>query len=58
MLINFAIKEKMMNAREWEKYEDSYEKPRRTKKRKTWKQIKEEKRNKKSKWNKKRGVKK
>ena len=48
----------MMNVREWEKYEDSYEKPRRTKKRKTWKQIKEEKRNKKSKWNKKRGVKK
>ena len=48
----------MMNQRDWERYEDSYEKPIRTKKRKTWKQIKEEKRNKKIKWNKKRGVKK
>ena len=43
----------MMNQRDWERYEDSYEKPIRTKKRKTWKQIKEEKRNKKTKWNKK-----
>ena len=51
--------EKMMNFREWEKYEDSYQKPKRvTKKKKTWKQIKEEKKNKKIKWNKKRGVKK
>jgi hypothetical protein len=47
-----------MNVREWEKYEDSYEKPRRTKKKKTWKEIKQEKRYKKPKWNKKRGVKK
>ena len=48
----------MMNVREWEKYEDSYEKPRRTKKRKLGKEINQEKRYKKSKWNKKKGVKK
>ena len=36
-----------MNVREWERYEDSYEKPRRTKKKKTWKQLKEEKKRKK-----------
>ena len=47
-----------MNQRDWERYEDSSEKLRRTKKKKTWKQIKEEKKNKKIKWNKKRGVKK
>jgi len=48
----------MMNVREWEKYEDSYEKPRRTKKKKTWKQLKDEKNKTKPKWNKKKGVKK
>ena len=48
----------MMNHRDWESYEDSYEKPRRTKKKKTWKEINQEKRNKKPKWNKKKGVKK
>tara|TARA_B100000902_G_C26691021_1_gene612466 strand:+ start:107 stop:250 length:144 start_codon:yes stop_codon:yes gene_type:complete len=47
-----------MNVREWEKYEDSYEKPRRTKKKKTWKQLKDEKNKTKPKWNKKKGVKK
>ena len=47
-----------MNVREWERYEDSYEKPRRTQKKKTWKQLREEKKSKKTKWNKKRGVKK
>lgn len=47
-----------MNVREWEKYEGGYEKPKKTKKKKTWKQIDEEKRNKKTKWNKKKGVKK
>ena len=46
-----------MNQRDWERYEDSYEKPRRTKKKKTWKEINQEKRNKKPKWNKKKGVK-
>ena len=49
----------MMRYKDWEKYEDSYEKPKRmTKKKKSWKQISEEKKNKKIKWNKKRGVKK
>ena len=47
-----------MNQRDWEKYEDSYEKPKRTKKKKTWKQLKEEKSKTKPKWNKKKGVKK
>tara|TARA_R100000908_G_C3654971_1_gene84941 strand:+ start:58 stop:201 length:144 start_codon:yes stop_codon:yes gene_type:complete len=47
-----------MNVREWEKYEDSYEKPIRTKKKKTWKQLKDEKNKTKPKWNKKKGVKK
>ena len=47
-----------MRYKDWEKYEDSYQNPKRvTKKKKTWKQIKEEKKNKKIKWNKKRGVK-
>ena len=47
-----------MNQRDWEKYEDSYEKPKRTKKKKTWKQLEEEKSKTKPKWNKKKGVKK
>tara|TARA_R110002020_G_scaffold446991_1_gene659301 strand:+ start:125 stop:274 length:150 start_codon:yes stop_codon:yes gene_type:complete len=49
-----------MNVREWEKYEERYEdKPKKViKKKKSWKQVDEEKRNKKPKWNKKRGVKK
>ena len=48
-----------MRYKDWEKYEDSYQKPKRvTMKKKTWKQVKEEKKNKKPKWNKKRGVKK
>tara|TARA_B100001113_G_scaffold148261_1_gene121617 strand:+ start:188 stop:337 length:150 start_codon:yes stop_codon:yes gene_type:complete len=48
-----------MRHRDWEKYEDSYkEKPKKvTKKKKSWKQVSEEKKNKKTKWNKKRGVK-
>jgi molybdenum cofactor biosynthesis enzyme MoaA len=47
-----------MNVREWERYEERYEeKPKKiTKKKKTWKQVKEEKKNKKPKWNKESGV--
>ena len=48
-----------MRYKDWEKYEDSYEKPKKmTKKKKTWKQLKEEKNKTKHKWNKKKGVKK
>ena len=37
----------MMRYRDWERYEDSYEKPKRTKKKKTWKELKQERKNKK-----------
>jgi len=51
-----------MNAKHYERLQDELfdekSKPRRTKKKKSWKQVSEEKKNKKHKWNKKRGVKK